>query len=554
MRDATAAVAAPEPAALDGARSMCDVLLRTAAAHAARTALRTPDGAMELTYRECLERIARIAAGLRDLGVGHGQPLGLMLVNRPEFHLVDAAAMLIGATPFSVYNTFPAEQVAYVLGNADARVLITEARYLDVVRAADVVETIVLIDGEAEGCLPLAALEASEPIDLGVAAEAVTGEDVLTLIYTSGTTGPPKAVEITHANMLAELRAVHAVMPLPGGGRQVSFLPAAHIADRWTSHYSAFMAYANTVTTVAEMQRVMDVVAEVKPTMFAAVPRVWEKTKAALESGFDGDLAAAARADSHLAARVRARLGLDDAAWLITGAAPTSLDVVEFFACLGLPLCEALGMSETACLVATNTPAAMRFGSVGRAVDGAELRLDSDGELLIRGPVVMRGYRGMPEATREAIDPDGWLHTGDIGRIDDDGFLWIVDRKKELIINAAGKNMSPTTIEAKLTSAGPLIGQACVIGDRRPYNVALLVLDPVASAELNPTDPTALSRVADEVAAANARLARVEQIKRFRVLDGEWLPGGDELTPTMKLKRNEIAHKYAGEIEELYSR
>jgi long-subunit acyl-CoA synthetase (AMP-forming) len=239
---------------------------------------------------------------------------------------------------------------------------------------------------------------------------------------------------------------------------------------------------------------------------------------------------------------------------LITGAAPTSLDVVEFFACLGLPLCEALGMSETACLAATNTPAAMRFGSVGRAVDGAELRLEPDGELLIRGPVVMRGYRGMPEATREAIDPNGWLHTGDIARIDDDGFLWIVDRKKELIINAAGKNMSPTTIETKLTSAGPLIGQACVIGDRRPYNVALLVLDPVASAGLNPTDPTALSRVADEVAAANARLARVEQIKRFRLLDGEWLPGGDELTPTMKLKRHEIAHKYAGEIEELYSR
>jgi long-subunit acyl-CoA synthetase (AMP-forming) len=183
--------------------------------------------------------------------------------------------------------------------------------------------------------------------------------------------------------------------------------------------------------------------------------------------------------------------------------APTSLDVVEFFACLGLRLCEALGMSETACLVATNTPAAMRFGSVGRAVDGAELRLDSDGELLIRGPVVMRGHRGMPEATREAIDPDGWLHTGDIARIDDDGFLWIVDRKKELLINAAGKNMSPTTIETKLTSAGPLISQACVIGDRRPYNVALLVLDPVASAGLNPTDPIALSRVADDAAAAN---------------------------------------------------
>src|SRR3954466_8088656 len=212
---------------------------------------------------------------------------------------------------------------------------------------------------------------------------------------------------------------------------------------------------------------------------------------------------------------------------------------------------EVWGMSEVSC-VATMVPKDdPRFGTVGKPIPGVEVKLAGDGELLVRGGIVMRGYRNQPEKTAEALDADGWLHTGDVATIDDDGFVTIVDRKKELIINAAGKNMSPANIESALKSAGPLIGQACVVGDRRPYNVALLVLDPEAG--LDPTDPAIVAQVDEEVRAANRKLSRVEQIKRFALLDEEWLPGGDELTPTMKLKRKPIAEKYAAKIDELYS-
>jgi long-subunit acyl-CoA synthetase (AMP-forming) len=227
--------------------------------------------------------------------------------------------------------------------------------------------------------------------------------------------------------------------------------------------------------------------------------------------------------------------------------------LLEFFAARGIPICEVWGMSETSCIATTNRPGATRLGSVGRPLDGMELWLADDGELLVRGPLVMAGYRNRPDLTAAAIDADGWLHTGDIARIDDDGYVWIVDRKKEIIVNAAGKNMSPANIEARLKSAGPLIGQACVVGDRRPYNVALLVLDPEAAGGLDPGDPAVVCRVQDEVDAADAHLSRVEQIKRFRLLAAEWLPGGDELTPTMKLKRRPIAQKYAGEVDALYA-
>jgi long-chain acyl-CoA synthetase len=227
--------------------------------------------------------------------------------------------------------------------------------------------------------------------------------------------------------------------------------------------------------------------------------------------------------------------------------------VLGFFEALGLHICEVWGMSETSCIVTTNRPGATRFGSVGQPLDGMELRIADDGELLVRGPLVMAGYRNRPDLTAAAVDVDGWLHTGDVARIDDDGYVWIVDRKKELIINAAGKNLSPANIEARLKASGPLVGQACVVGDRRPYIVALLVLDPDAAAGLDPADPSVVARVQEEVDAANAHLSRVEQVKRFRLLPAEWVPGGDELTPTMKLKRRPIAEKYADEIDALYA-
>src|SRR4051794_38950781 len=523
--------------------TMCGALLRTLGERGDAVALRTPDGAVSFTFAEAAERIRAIAAVLDGLGVKRGDPVGLILTNRPEFNLVDAAAMLLGAAPFSVYNTSPAEQIGFVMGDAGNRVVVREAQFAEVVEAArshgaGQVEHVVDVEEL------VAAPAAPADFDLEQRARAVEPSDLLTLIYTSGTTGPPKGVQTTHANMLAELRGVHAAVPISSAGRQLSYLPAAHIADRWASHYGALMTYGATVTPVANLADVIPTAAQVRPTVFGGVPRVWEKLKAALEAG-------GVRADPALGPAVRERLGFEEVEWFVTGAAPTTLEVLEFFAALGIEICEGWGMSETTCVATTNRPGGMRAGSVGTPIDGVELRLDDDGELLIRSGIVMAGYRSRPDLNKETIDADGWLRSGDIARIDDDGYVWIVDRKKELIINAAGKNMSPANIEMALKSAGPLIGQACVIGDRRPYNVALLVLDPELG--LDAEDPDVRTRVGREVEAANAQLARVEQVKRWALLADEWLPGGDELTPTMKLKRRPIADKYEKEIQALYA-
>ena len=297
----------------------------------------------------------------------------------------------------------------------------------------------------------------------------------------------------------------------------------------------------------------MPVLAQVRPTAFGGVPRLWEKIRAALEAAAGPQLAGAARADPAVGAAIRAKLGLDQVQWLCCGAAPTPVELLEFFDALGLPICEVWGMSETSCIVTTNRPGRTRYGSVGLPVDGMELRIADDGELLVRGPLVMAGYRGRADLTAEAVDAEGWLHTGDVARIDDDGYVWIVDRKKELIINAAGKNMSPVNIEMRLKAAGPLIGQACVFGDRRPYNVARPGARSRHGRRPRPGRPGRRARVQAEVDEANSHLSRVEQIKRFRLLGTEWLPGGEELTPTMKLKRRGIAAKYEAEVEALYA-
>jgi long-chain acyl-CoA synthetase len=508
--------------------------------------------------------VQRVAGGLAALGVERGDTVGIMLVNRPEFHFADAGAFHLGAVPFSVYNTSPAGQVAELFANAGNRVTVCERAFLAVVRAAGA-ERIVLVDGVEEGTISLAALEAmGEPgFDFDAAWQAVGPEDALTLIYTSGTTGPPKGVELTHRSVAAECRACDAVLPMPPEVRSTSYLPSAHIADRWFAHYWALTWWGGSATCIADPRTVLQHLPEVRPTVWGAVPRVWEKLKAALEArgiARPGDLPEEARA------AVRARLGLDQAAWLCSGAAPAPVDVLEYLGELGLEICELWGMSETSCCAAINPPGAVRIGTCGPPLPGVEMRLAQDGELLVRGEIVMRGYRGEPAKTAAALDADGWLHTGDVAEFDEAGYLRIVDRKKELIINAAGKNMSPANVEACLKSASPLIGQAVCIGDRRPYNVALLVLDPDgaaawASAHGAPADslpalavdPDLRAEVEAGVAAANSQLARVEQIKRFALLGEDWLPGGDELTPTMKLKRRPIAGKYAAEIEALYA-
>jgi long-chain acyl-CoA synthetase len=580
------------PAALR-AGTMCEAFQLTAAEWAESPALRFKDSGYEASWADYAEAVRKRAAGLAALGVKRGDTVGFMLVNRPALHLTDAAAMHLGATTFSVYNTSSPEQVEYVVKDAANRVIVTEQEFLDTVLAAreqvDTLEHVVVIDGEApEGTISIGELEEMGELsfDFEAAWRAVEPDDVLCLIYTSGTTGPSKGVQLTHANMVAVWRACDEVQQTAPGGRMISYLPSAHIADRWAGIY-AQMIYGNCVYCCPDPRQMVAYSIEVKPTVWGGVPRIWEKLKAAIEIGIAAEADEAKReatvaaievgrrraratmdggasseleaewqqADEQVLSTIRAMLGLDEVESFVVGAAPTPPEVLEFFLALGIEIRETWGMSETTAITTLNPPGAVRVGTVGPPIPNTEVKLAEDGEVMVRGPQVMSGYRNMPEKTSEALTGDGWLSTGDIGEFDEAGYLRIVDRKKELIINAAGKNMSPANIEAKLKAATPLIAQAVAIGDNRPYNVALFALDPesLAARGLSPEDSAVAEEIATAVEAANARLSRVEQIKRFKVLPGEWVPGGEELTPTMKLKRRPIERKYEAEINDLYT-
>ncbi len=585
------------------AATLAEAFRLTVAAAPDRVAVRTLDDATSFTYGELAHRVDALAGGLAKLGVGRGDPVALMLGNRPEFHLADLAAMTLGGVPFSLYQTLSVEQIVYVMRDAGARVAIAEQALLPSLLAArrelPDLQHVIVIDGSAvAGTVPLGEVEGSNPgFDAGAAWRAITPDDLLTLIYTSGTTGPPKGVQLLHRNLMACARVLHETIPVPPGGRVISWLPAAHIAER-AAHYYMPVVFGLTVTTCPNPKELATYLAAVRPHWFFAVPRIWEKMKAGLEARLAGlpaeqrerverALAASldkvrreqaghpvpaalaeqvAQADAAIFAMLRGMLGLDEAVSVNVGAAPTPRDVLEFFHALGIRVAELWGMSETCGAGAVNPSDRIKIGTVGPPAPGIEIRLADDGEVLIRGEVVMAGYRNLPDKTAEVLSADGWLATGDVGEFDADGYLRIVDRKKELIINSAGKNMSPANIESTLKGASPLIGQACVIGDQRPYNTALLVLDPeyavawaaqqgiaAATAAELATDPRVRAAVQDAVDAANARLSRVEQVKKFHLVPGDWAPGGDELTPTMKLKRKPIAEKYAGEIAALYA-
>jgi len=539
------------------AGTLCEAFQVTAAERPQQVAHRAFGGGLEFTYAEFTARVRALAEGLHSLGVRRGDTVALMLANRPEANLVDVAAMHLGATPFSVYNTLSPEQINQLFVNAGNRVVITERQFLPRVLAARTADVrhVVLVDAAEHGMLTLEDLARSHVrgFDFEAAWRAVQPDDVVTLIYTSGTTGPSKAAQLTHRSVLFECRAVAEALPIRPGGRVISYLPTAHVGDRALSHYGSSLCYGTTLVSLADLKQIASALVEVRPTFFGAVPRVWEKLKAGLE-------AAGLRDPSRLPdagkALVRARIGLDQCEVLITSAAPASMEVMQYFQALGLMLNEGWGMSELSCFATMNPPDDIRMGTVGKALPGVELKLAEDGELLVRAPLVMKGYRHDAERTAETLDADGWLHSGDIAEIDGDGYVRIVDRKKEIIINSAGKNMSPANIELKLRAASPLIAHAVCVGDRRPYNVALIVLDRELLARVSggvvPSRDALQGQVAAAVEVANASLSRVEQIKRFAILEAEWPPGGDELTPTMKLKRKPIHAKYAAEIEQLY--
>lgn len=585
-------------------RTLCAAFQQTASARPDAVALRTPDDSVALTWAEYAARVRNVASGLAALGVTRGDTVALMLTNRPEFHVVDTGALHVGATPFSIYNTLASDQITHVLGNAGTKVVITELQFLEKLKAADTdgqVAHFVCVDGPAEGAITLAELEAAgDPsYDFDAGWKAVEPGDVLTLIYTSGTTGPSKGVELTHANLMAEMDALDGYFPLTHDDKLVSYLPDAHIANRWGAHYNN-LRYGIQVTTVADPKQLIATLPSVRPTFFGAVPAVWYKVKAGIEAALaaepdekkrkiaqwaiatgtkvawlksDGKSVPIALRLQHVLAdrlvlsKLRERMGLDRVRVAATGASAIAPDALAFMLALGVPVLEVWGMSETSAVVTMNPPDGIRIGTVGKVVPGgSEITLAADGELLVRGPLLMKGYRNDPVKTAEAIDSDGWMHTGDIATIDDEGYVRIVDRKKELIINAAGKNMSPQNIEGAVKVACPLVMSVVAIGDDRPYVTALLTLDPDACAAygakvgLADASPAVLAQddavralIQSGVDQANEKLSRVEQIKKFALLPQPWEPGGDELTPTMKLKRTPIAKKYATEIDALYS-
>ncbi|MFL5793100.1 MAG: AMP-dependent synthetase/ligase [Actinomycetes bacterium] len=595
-------------------RTLCDLLAEHAAGHGDTPAMSWKrDGAWQtLSWRDYRQRVAEVAMGLAGLGVGRGDFVAIMATNRPEHVLVDQAAVHAGATPTTFYFTLPPEQIRYLAGHCEAKVAVLEdrdmlKRWQELRDDLPALRYLVVLDGAEEGDGP-GVLGWDDLVARGRDALAGDGsgfeelrrrvgpEDNATLLYTSGTTGPPKGVLLTHHNVLYQITALDRLTGLPQGGSSVSYLPLAHIAERVLSIYGPLTRRSH-VWFCPDPTQAVEYVREARPTLFFGVPRVWEKVRAGIQAklaaeesqrkrriaeravatGLEvvrctqrgervpfGLRARHAVLDRLVLAKVRHAIGLDRCGFASSAASPLAVDVAEFFAALGLPLVEVYGMTETTAVATGNRPGRVKIGTVGPAMAGIEVRLADDGEVLVRGPINTPGYFRQPGATAELIDADGWLHTGDVGELDGDGYLRIVDRKKELIITSSGKNLSPANIEA-LLKEHPLIGQALVYGDNRPYVVALVVLDHelapgwVARNGLGGGDLAALAaseqvlaEVQLAVDAANQRLARVEQVKRFEVLPVEWTAESEELTPTLKLRRRIIHAKYAERIDALY--
>ena len=576
----------------------------TVAKYPDRVALRSWNGdtATDITWAEYALRACRVAAALSDAGVTRGDRVVFLITNRPEFHIADVAVLLVGATPVSIYNSSSPEQIAYLSSHSSATYAIVEnSKYLEsLLSVRDQIPTlkkVAVIEAPEtlpEGVLLWDDLLAHEPVDLAAASLIAQPDDLATVIYTSGTTGPPKGVMLDHKGVLWTAESLMNRFGFDASGmRLVSYLPMAHIAERSTSHYAAIIQGLE-ITTCPNAGQITTYLGHTRPQIFFAVPRVWEKIYASITSIVHADTAKGAEFDAALAigweaSEYRARgeempgdlaesllgadavlspwrsaLGLDECRVAISGAAPIPFEIFRFFRGLGIEISEVYGLSET-CGPMTWTPFRVKAGTVGPAIPGTEVRLGEDGEVICRGGNIFIGYLDHPEKTAEVLTADGWFSTGDIGVLDDDGYLKIVDRKKELIITAGGKNISPANLEAAL-KASPLIGQACVIGDGRPYLSALLVLDTEVApvwASMHGIDETALDALAAnpdirkavqaDVDLVNAQFSKAEGIKRFTILSAEWEADSEELTPTMKLKRRGVSAKYAAEINALYS-
>jgi long-subunit acyl-CoA synthetase (AMP-forming) len=582
-------------------RTVLDGFLRTVQRQPTDVAIREIAGSgtsdpQQLTWADYSEQVANVAGGLAGLGVGRGDRVVLMMRNRIEFHIVDLAVVALGATPISIYNSSSAEQVSYLVQHSRASLAVVEGgdfveRVLAAASECPALRSVVVVGDAPQGTVEWAQLLAGPPIDLAVAETALDPADLLTVIYTSGTTGPPKGVMLNHLNVLAASAGFehYSGRPDDAGTTAISYLPMAHIAERMCSYYNHILR-GSEIVPCPDMTQLSAYLVAVRPSFLFGPPRVWEKLTAGIQAqvAARGPELAASFADAlkvgrqvqELRARgeeptgelaetwafvdeiafapVRAAVGLDRAEFVFSGAAPVPPEVIDFLRDIGLPMSEVYGMSEN-CGGMTWEPRLVRSGRVGTAYPGVQVVTAEDGEVLCRGPIVFTGYLDDPERTAEALDADGWLHTGDIGEFDDDGYLKIVDRKKELIITGGGKNVSPANVEAVLKTV-PLVGQAMAIGDAKPYLVALLTLDPDAVASRHPgrslaevaADPEVVAEIARDVSMANERLSRVEQPRRVLVLGEDWLPDSDVLTPTMKLKRRGVLTRYGNQIESLY--
>ena len=529
----------------------------------------TPGGWHSLGWRGFAERIRWAAGGLRLLGVEPGTFVVLSARSHPAHLLADQAAMHLGATPVSLYPTLSVEQLAFHAGHCGARVAVVEGPgLLDRALAAGCFDRIVAVDAWADDPRVLRwatfleqgrAEHERAPEVFDAAAARVRPGDLATLIYTSGTTGTPKAVMVTHRMALWIEASLRLVAGMDAGDRLVSYLPMAHIAERFMSVWQPSVRGAQSWLCPDPLHLGVALDAA-RPTWFFGVPRVWEKFCAALRPVLEATAAAAGEA---AAARLLERAGLDRCRVAFTGGAPTDPAVLEFFRDLGLVVSEMWGMTEFG-PGTWNGVTDVRIGTVGVAMPGVEVRLDADAELLVRGGNVTPGYWGDPKGTAEAIDAEGWMHSGDVGTVDADGYFRIVDRRKEIIITAGGKNISPATLEG-LVKRHRLVAEVCVVGDRRPYPSALVVLDRPALAAwagaggieaASPADlaahPALLEEVGRAIEAANRVVSRPEQIKRFRVLPTEWTVESEEVSPTLKLRRRLIEARYAEEIEGMY--
>jgi len=576
--------------------------------HRGRPALRRHrSGAWsDVSYDDLGRRVARVAAGLIALGVAPGDRVGLLCNTRPEWTECDFGILCAGATVVPVYPSNSPAECLHVLRDSGARAVICEdATQLDKVtevRAqAPALVLVVVIDGDAgDAAMSYDALCArgdqaarSDPGALAARADAVSPDDACTIVYTSGTTGAPKGCVILHRNFRAMVEMAALIEQVIDADAIVYlYLPLAHVFARltqfWCIHRGCVIAYTRGI------DRIADDLVEVRPTAFPSVPRIFEKVHAAVlgraraegglkarifdwslgigeqasrlrEQGGEPARALAIRlalADRLVLSKVRARLG-GRLEVCISGGAPIAPEILRFFHACGILVCEGYGMTESSTAISINRPTAYRFGSVGLPFPGGEVRIAADGEVLFRGPNVFAGYHLRDDETAATI-VDGWLHTGDIGSVHDDGFLSITDRKKDIIVTAGGENVTPSNLENGLKTS-PYVAEACVLGDRRPYLVALVTLDAeelerFATAHGLTGDHAALCRapavaavVDAQVVTVNADVARVAQIKRYRILTARFSQETGELTPTLKLKRKVIAERYAADIDELYA-